>query len=283
MLPAAIRVSGIKTMAKLQLVTLLTDFGMSDPYVAATKGAILRSCPYARIVDICHNVPPHDIVAGAFVLAQAAPEFPPGTLHVVVVDPGVGTQRRILVGKFDDQFFLFPDNGVITLIAQMLPMQGIYSVRNTQYLPVEDVSATFHGRDLFAPIAGHILNGLNIEKLGPPPETYKLLELPVVGENENELTGEVIYVDQFGNLISNISEEMVSKRWDNLTSLQLSCDGKEVGQFQGTYGFAEKNQPLALFNSMGLVEIAVNCGSAAEYFKAGVGARVVLSERPMER
>lgn len=265
-------------MAKEALVTLLTDFGTRDPYVAAMKGVLLRGCPRARLVDLSHEVPAHDVLAAAFILAESAPYFPPETLHVVVVDPGVGTERRILAARFGRQNFLFPDNGVIGFIARALPLEAIVVVRSTRYLPPINPSMTFHGRDIFAPVAAHILNGVDIRQLGPQPDTYKLLDISAPSEQGGGLTGEVIYADTFGNLITNISEEVVRERWESLGRLHVHCNGRDVGTLQGTYAFVEPSQPLALFNSMGLLEIAVNRGRASDVLEAGIGAEVRVVE-----
>ena len=261
-------------MAKQKLVTLTTDFGTADPYAAAMKGVLLSRCPQARVVDISHDVPPQDVLAGAMVLAQAAPHFPPDTVHVVVVDPGVGTQRRILAACFGKQTFLFPDNGVITLLAERLPLAQIVAVRNAQYLPPAQPSRTFHGRDIFAPVAGHLLNGAPLEQLGPQPDTYKLLELPAPAAGTDEIVAQVIYVDRFGNLVSCIDETLLGGYWQRLEAMRVTCAGHEIGPLVGAYGFVEPGQPLALINSMGYVEVAVNRGSAAEALGAGVGAEV---------
>jgi hypothetical protein len=265
-------------MARRSLVTLLTDFGTADPYVAAMKGVILSACPAATIVDITHDIPPQDVMAAAFVLVQAALRFPPDTLHVVVVDPGVGTGRGILVGQFDQQLFLFPDNGVITFVANTVPTKTLVIVRNAAYLPVGPVSTTFHGRDIFAPLAGKILNGLDIAKLGPQPATYKTLELPEVLKQQGRITGQVIYVDRFGNLISNITAQAVQRRWTDVSRLVVSCAGRGIGPLCSTYAHTVEGEALALFNSMGLVEVAVNRGSARRLLGAAVGSEVIVME-----
>jgi len=263
-----------ETVARSRIVTLTTDFGTADPYVAAMKGVILTACPSASIVDISHGVPPQDVLSGAVVLAEAAAYFPAGTLHVVVVDPGVGTERSILIARFGEQHFLFPDNGVITLIAQRLPLKAIFSVRNARYLPAREPSRTFHGRDVFAPVAGLVLNGLDISKLGPQPDRYKLLDVPTVRQEPDRLVGSVIYADRFGNLISNIRESQVCGCFPAMERVRVYCGGTEIGPLVGAYGFAEEGQPLALFNSMGALEIAVNKGSAREVLGLDVGAEV---------
>lgn len=265
-------------MAKNAILTLLTDFGTRDPYVAAMKGAVLSACPQAQIVDLSHEVSAHDIPAAAFVLAQACRTFPPGTLHLAVVDPGVGTQRQMLVGRFGGQVFLFPDNGVITYVAQSMPMEALHSLRNTRYVPPQP-SMTFQGRDVLAPVAAEILNGLNIRQLGPTPDAYKLLDIAPAQGQGRQVAGRVVYVDRFGNLISNIPAEMLQgplAEWDRL---EVSCGGCAIGGLSGTYGFVAVGAPLALINSMGLVEIAVNQGRAGDVLKQGIGAEVVVRLR----
>lgn len=260
-------------MAKQAIVTLLTDFGVSGPYVAAMKGVILSVCPRAQIVDISHEVAPQDVLAGAMVLAQAAPCFPPGTLHVAVIDPAVGTERRLLAAVLDRQTFLLPDNGLITFVAQRMPMAAIVAVRNRKYLPHGGAN-TFDGRDVFAPLAGQILNGLDINRLGPQPSAYKLLDLPDIQLSADRIVGQVIYVDHFGNLVSNIPEPVVRQRIQDPDGVRVRCNGKEAVPFRGTYGFVEPGESLALFNSMGYVELAVNYGRANEAMDAGVGSEV---------
>jgi S-adenosyl-L-methionine hydrolase (adenosine-forming) len=265
---------------KNQLVTLLTDFGSRDPYVAAMKGVILSAAPHAQIVDIAHDVPAHGVTAASFILAQVVPCFPPETLHVVVVDPGVGTDRRILAARFGGQALLFPDNGVITHLAGVLPLEEIYAVRNSQFVPPPgQVSMTFHGRDIFAPVAGHILNGLDLRLLGPQPDTYKLLDLPQPRQDGGLIVGQVIYIDGFGNLVSNISAEMIVAQFGAFDRVTAQCGGRDVGQLQGTYAFVAAGEALALINSMRLVEVAVNQGRACDVFGAGVGSEVRIVQR----
>ncbi len=257
-------------MAKRSIVTLTTDFGTADPYVAAMKGVILTRSPHANIVDITHEVPPQDIASGAFVLAQAAPHFPPETVHVVVVDPGVGTDRRIIAARFGGQLFLVPDNGIITFIAEVLPLEQMAVVVSTQFLP-PDASLTFHGRDIFAPIASHLLNGLNIAKLGPVPSSYKMLDIAAPDLEDGQIVGQVIHVDRFGNLISNISSRSLAAAEGTVT---VTCGGQDVGEIKPTYGMADSDTSLALVNSMGYVEVAVNRGRACDRLSAGVGTEV---------
>jgi len=267
-------------MAKQMVATLLTDFGLRDPYVAAMKGVILSGCERVQLVDISHEVPPQDIFGAALILGEAAKHFPPGTLHVVVVDPGVGTDRRILAARYGGQRFLAPDNGVLTRVDATMPLEEIVVVRNTRYLPAAAASMTFHGRDIFAPVAAHILNGLDIRRLGPQPETYKLLEIPQPGATEGRIDGEIIYVDGFGNLVSNIPAALVAEHFDDPEQVDVTCGGQAVGCIRGTYGFVEPGERLALFNSMRLLEVAVNQGRADQALHLHLAAAVRVTAAP---
>jgi len=263
-------------MARPELVTLLTDFGTRDGFAGAMKGAILAVCPRADIVDISHDVPAHDIMAGALALEAAAPQFPPETLHVVVVDPTVGTGRKILVGRFGKQVYLFPDNGVITLIAVGYPTESLNIALPPQRVSSRPASMTFHGRDIFAPLAGQILMGQDIRKLGPQPGAYTLLDIPECVTDDNDISGQVIHVDRFGNLVTNIPAAAVMRKWPNIEAVRATCAGRDAGRFAATYAFAEDEAPLVLLNSAGRVELAVNRGRACDVLSAGVGAPVSL-------
>lgn len=267
-------------MAKRAWVTLTTDFGTSDPYVAAMKGNILRHGPRAEIIDITHDIPPHQIAQGAFVLANAAPWFPAGTVHVVVVDPGVGTDRAILVGQFGGQLFIFPDNGIITFIQQTLPMEGLVSVKNLSFLKGAKVSNTFHGRDLMAPLAGYVLSGKSIADLGMMPTRYKLLDLPQAYPLKGGLAGQVIYVDRFGNIVTNITREQVESLRTPFDTLHVDCNGQHVSTIRGTYGFVDPGLPVSLFNSMDRLEIAINQSRACDVFHGEVGSEIRVYAKP---
>ncbi len=256
------------------IITLLTDFGTADPYVAAMKGTLLQICPMAQVVDISHEVPAHDILSGAFVLANAAPAFPEGTIHVVVVDPGVGTGRDILVGQYGGQHYIFPDNGVITFVKEVLPLQGLVAARNLQQLGLGPISNTFHGRDIMAPIAAHLAMGLEPAELGSTPARYKLLDLPLPENGETDMTGRILYVDHFGNLISNIQEADINSRFKDRSGIRVECNGQSVGQIREAYGQVRPGEVIALINSMGLLEIGVCQGRASDVLGAGIGAEI---------
>lgn len=263
------------TVANQRIITLLTDFGTVDPYVGAMKGVLMTAAPGVPIVDICHEVPPHNVLAAAFILAQVAPYFPKETIHVIVVDPGVGADRRILAARLGDQTYLFPDNGVISFIGAAMPMQAMAVVQNTKYLPPIAPSMTFQGRDVFAPVAAHLARGVPIAELGPQPDSYKQLELPHAVAADGQIVGHVLYVDRFGNLITDIQQGMLDGGHD-YASLRVFCNGDDAGLLQASYALVDAGMPIALFNSMGLLEVAVNQGRACDFFGCGVGAQVIV-------
>ncbi len=261
-------------MAKQKLLTLLTDFGREGPYVAAMKGVLLSGSRDLRIVDISHDIPAHDVLAAGLVLAHTAPWFPPGTLNVVVVDPTVGTDRQLLYARFGGRQFLFPDNGVITFVARSAPLELIRLCRNADYVPSAPPSSTFHGRDVFAPLAVRLLEGLDPRRLGPTPQTYKMLQTPEPSEDVDAIIGQVIYVDHFGNLVSNIPADAISRRWQDPARAVVWCARTRIGPLRISYGHVEPGEPLALINSMGLLEVAINQDRASYAMSAGVGAEV---------
>lgn len=262
-------------MAVQRIVTLLSDFGWADPYVAEMKGAILSIAPGTALVDITHDIEPGNVLAGAFALRQALPYFPAGTVHVVVVDPGVGTDRRILAAQYAGQAVVFPDNGVITLVDRDQPLEAIAAVVNERYFLRRDVSATFHGRDIMAPVAAHLVNGLPIGRLGPHSEAFAALELPECERTgDGAVTGQVLHVDGFGNLISNIPAGLIRESLGGVAGLEVLCGERPVGPILSAYAQAGPHQPLALINSMGLLEVAVNGGRACDDLAAAVGGLI---------
>ena len=266
-------------MAKQRIVTLLTDFGLADPYVAEMKGVILNIAPGTALVDITHEISAGDVMAAAFVLRQVLPYFPEGTVHCAVVDPGVGTERRILAARYAGQSVVFPDNGLITFVDRDQPLEQIASVRNEQYFATS-ISTTFHGRDVMAPVAAHIVRGLSLEKLGPPPERFKLLDIPPPCEDaDGSLVGQVIYLDHFGNLISSVAASSLKLVPSDRVGPEVFCGTQSVGPLRIAYASAAPGEPLALINSMSLVEVAVNGGRACDVLSAGVGTPIRVGRR----
>jgi hypothetical protein len=252
------------------VITLLTDFGTRDAYVGAMKGVILGINPPGALVDLTHEIPPQDLTAGAFVLAAAAPYFPPGTVHLAVVDPGIGTGRRGLAAFARGQYFVGPDNGLFHFIFKEADDLAIVSLENRAYFRAE-ISATFHGRDIFAPVAAHLARGVALEELGPPVTDPVLLSLPEPVFDEDEAAGELIYADRFGNLVSNLRFDRLLS-WLGGQEFLVQVGPCTLTRFSTTYGEVAPGEVLALKGSHGYLEIACNLASAAERLGVSVGA-----------
>jgi S-adenosylmethionine hydrolase len=254
------------------IVTLTTDFGSSSPYVAATKGAILSVNPDSRIVDLTHAIPSQDIAAGALVLADAALFFPAGTIHVAVVDPGVGTKRAIVYAEIAGHRFICPDNGLLTRLADRHPPTKIIEVTNRQYFR-SVVSSTFHGRDIMGPVAAHLSLGLDPYLLGAPLSELRRLDLPGAYRMANHIEGQVISVDSFGNLITNITREMLAGVPTD-ESVTVRCDEHETQGIFQTYADQPAMTLVALIGSNDQLEIAIVEDSAQIMLGVGKGAPV---------
>jgi S-adenosyl-L-methionine hydrolase (adenosine-forming) len=253
------------------VVTLTTDFGDGSSYVAAMKGAVLAVNPAARLLDLTHRLPPQDLTAAAYFLADALPWFPPETLHVVVVDPGVGTGRAILCVEWNGQVILVPDNGCWTplLRAGDLPPR-VYRLENRRFWRTQ-VSATFHGRDIFAPVAGYVTLGLQPAELGPLETEWVRLTLPQPEITADGVRGLVVIVDPFGNLVTNIPAAAI------LPSARVQLGGQPVPRHVRTYGDGEPGALIALIGSSGRLEVAVVNGSAAARLGLGTGTPVEVT------
>jgi hypothetical protein len=256
-------------MTTRPIITLLTDFGKRDPYVAAMKGVILSLNPETNLVDLTHQIPPQDITTGAFFLAEAAPLFPPGTIHVAVVDPEVGTSRRRLAARAGGQFWVGPDNGLFHLVFQQCGSAEIVSLENPTYFR-ESVSPTFHGRDIFAPVAAHLSLGTPLGALGPPVTDPVALPWPQPAFTPDAVRGEIVYVDGFGNLVSNIRGGDLLSWLEGKPSLVILGSLTLQGLVR-TYGDVHPGEFLALVGSHGYLEIGCNEASAAQRLSVGKG------------
>jgi S-adenosyl-L-methionine hydrolase (adenosine-forming) len=254
------------------IITLTTDFGAGSRYIAAMKGVILSINPRAQLVDISHSVPPQDVRAGAIVLAETACWFPKGTIHVAVVDPGVGGKRRVIYAEICGQHFIGPDNGVLSRLAYAEPPSKIVSVDDQQYwLP--EVSRTFHGRDIMAPVAARLSVGLSPNKLGGP--LSQMVEIPwaEVQQVPNRIEGEVIEVDSFGNLITNITRAMLDGVPRN-DSVIVTCEDHETLGIFATYSDQPPMTLMAHVGSTGRLELAIVDENASAMLGVKVGALV---------
>lgn len=250
-------------------ITLLTDFGTADGYVAAMKGVLATRCPAAPTEDVSHAVPPGDVRAGMWALRRYWAFYPVGTVHLVVVDPGVGTERRALAVEADGRFVVAPDNGVATFVLTAATRPRSVEIRDV-VAPTDRISTTFHGRDLFAPAAAHLALGGGLESLGPPIDDPVTLPPPVPGRTPDGADGEVVHVDRFGNLVTNLPRSWT----DALPRVEVA--GRTLA-LAPSYGHVEEGELLAVVASDGLVEIAVRGASAAERLATGVGEPVRLT------
>jgi len=253
------------------VITLVTDFGIGDAYVGCMKGVILGICPYAKVVDVSHCIPKFNIRYGAFVLLQAFRYFPKGTIHVAVVDPGVGTCRRALVIETSRYFFVGPDNGVLTLAASDDGVMRVVEIATKRYT-ISGLSKTFAGREVFAPVAAHLANGVHVVEIGPDIDKFQTLSIPKPTVAEDHVVGEVFIVDSFGNIITNIRSSDVESRIEPGQLLKVEMRGavKDI-PFASVYEDVERGQALALIGSSGFLEISVNQGNASLMFKAKQG------------
>jgi len=259
------------------VVTMLTDFGLRDPYVAEMKAVILSLCPNARIVDISHMIEKFNVRMGAFVLASAAPYFPKGTIHIAVVDPGVGTKRRALLVETNEAFYIGPDNGVLVLAARKQKIKHAYNLTNKRFM-LSKVSTTFHGRDIFAPAAAYLANGFKLNDFGKEIKDYCIPKFAKPNLGKDGLVGEVLHADDFGNVITNISQDDLDKIGAVRDSKMKIRLGKKVAQvrFGSVYGEARAGAVVALVGSHDFLEIAVNQGHAARHFGTRAGDTVFI-------
>jgi S-adenosyl-L-methionine hydrolase (adenosine-forming) len=262
------------THAAAPIITLTTDFGTRDPFVGIMKGVMLAIAPLARIVDLTHEVPAQNVVAGAHALASATPWFPPGTIHVAVVDPGVGTRRRALAVEAGGAYFVGPDNGVLSLAAPRAAIRRIVDVSRSRRR-LRPVSSTFHGRDVFAPIAAALASGVALDDLGPAVRTMHRVRVPRPRRKGKQLVGTVLWRDGFGNLTTNVTATDLDTAGFRRRRLSITIAGHVV-PFRPSYASVSAGRTVALMNSSNLLEVAVNRGSAAALLDAGPGARVTI-------
>ena len=256
------------------IVALLSDFGTRDHYVGTMKGVVLGVCPEAVLVDLGHEIPAHDVLAGALELAAAYRYFPPGTIFVAVVDPGVGSARRGIAAEAGDYKFVAPDNGVLTAVLRESPPRRVVELTERKYAR-PTVSRTFEGRDRFAPAAGWLARGVGLASLGRPLTDYRTIELPEPIVSETSIVAEVLRVDRFGNLVTNI-DRRIFERFAQDGALAIAAGPHPVARLVATYDEASGGEPVALFGSTDHLEIAVRSASAAERLALGRGAPVVV-------
>ena len=255
------------------LITLTTDFGYQDPFVGIMKGVIAAINPQVHVVDLTHGVPPQNVMAGALILRHSLNYFA-AAIHVVVVDPGVGGLRKPILLEHEGNYFVGPDNGVLSLALEGKPPNRIIELTNASY-QLQHVSRTFHGRDIFAPVAAHLSLGVAPTNFGQLRDTLVTLSIPQVLHGKNRVEGEVIYTDGFGNLFTNIRErDLTGLPKENL---QIALAGVPLAGLVSTYGEVRAGEFACLINSWDLLEIAINKGSVVQRTGAKIGDKVTVN------
>lgn len=259
----------------MSIITLTTDFGAGSPYVAAMKGVILSTNPDVTLVDLTHDVPAQDVRYGAMILDSVCPRFPAGTVHVAVIDPGVGTDRAIVYARIGGRQYIAPDNGLLSRLAERNRPDQIIRLANPEFwLP--EVSATFHGRDIMAPAAAHLTRGVAPEQLGPPHEGLVAIQWLRVHRGERRLEGAVEQIDSYGNLITNITVDMLGGRPTDERACIISGIYETFGIYR-TYADQPPGTLVALIGSSGQLELAVVGDNAASRLGIEIGALVVVA------
>jgi S-adenosylmethionine hydrolase len=268
-------------VARNPIITLTTDFGTNDHFIGTMKGVILSIEPDAQIIDICHSVQAFDVLDGALTISQAYSYFPTGTIHMVVVDPGVGTARRPLIVSSDRHHFVAPDNGVLSLIYQREQRLSARHVTGEHYF-LQPVSNTFHARDIFSPVAAYLAKGVDPEKFGEAVTDFVRFSAPKPkAANENTLRGVVLKVDRFGNLITNITPQDAPMLFgENQGAFKIVVGQREIREIKEAYALGAPGEVFGIMGSMGYLEIAANRGSAAQLLGVGKGTdvNIVLGE-----
>ncbi len=261
---------------KQSIITLITDFGLQDGYVGVMKGVMANINPSASVIDISNTIAAQDIFHAACVLNNSYNHFPGGTIHVVIVDPGVGSGRKILCLKTEDYLFLAPDNGVLSFVIANEEASSIREVTNDKlFLP--KISNTFHGRDIFAPVAAHLSKGVSHKELGEKIDKINKIDLPKpILSPDGKLTAEIIYVDSFGNLITNVNQEVIDRMKVGMERVSITMGRRRINGICSSYTDVGDNEALAIFGSSGYLEISVNLGSAGDILKLKRGDKLIL-------
>ena len=266
-------------------ITLTTDFGLRDAYVGVMKGVIARIAPDANVIDLTHHVGPQNILHGALVLEAAAGQFPKGTIHVAVVDPGVGSERKPLAAQIGDDIYIVPDNGLLTFVLAKHPLREAVVLDNARYHN-DEVSSTFHGRDIFAPCAAHLAAGAALDDLGSAVGELVTLDVPNPEQiSTNELRANVLYIDHFGNAVTNLTRDRFGSFIGSREPCSASLAYDQGGRLHrialcSTFADVEPGEPVAYFGSTHRLEIAVRNGSAADVLGMQPGAAINVNMNP---
>jgi len=257
----------------MKLIALITDFGLKDWFVGTMKGVIQKIAPDTSVIDLTHGIPAGDIRAGAFALAAASQYFPSGTIYVGVVDPGVGGERAGLIIETENGYFIGPDNGLFSYALRGERLKSIRKIQNPRF-QLANVSQTFHGRDVFAPVAAHISRGVPLSQFGTRVHDFEQLDWPEIKITATGLRGQVVYIDHFGNAITNVTGSSVLN-----SGAQKIRVGQKLVPIEPSYAAVKAGKPVAVIGSSGLLEIAINSGNAAKSLKLKIGSSVLLSAK----
>jgi S-adenosyl-L-methionine hydrolase (adenosine-forming) len=260
------------------IITLTTDYGTNDHLVGTLKGVVLKINPEVTLVDITHNVAPFDLLDGALTIGSAYAYFPPKTIHIVVVDPGVGTERRPLLVSAANQYFIAPDNGVLSVIYEREKDTLVVRHANAEHYFLQPISKTFHGRDIFAPVAAWLSKGWQTPSMGDEIQDFKRFALPRPKEADGVVKGVVLRADAFGNLITNFRAEDLPPSAVSEGTIKLQAGNQPVTRLVDTFAKGNNGEAIAYLGSSGYLEIGVNKGNAARTLGVGRGAAVVLSK-----
>jgi hypothetical protein len=261
------------------IITILTDFGLRDAYVAAMKGTILGLVPNVQMIDIAHDITRHDIIQAAFVLLNSSRFFPINTIHLVVVDPGVGTNRRRIIVRGNRYYYVGPDNGVLSLAIQEEGIKKIVQITEKKYMRSE-ITATFEGRDIFAPVAAHLAQGVPIESFGRKMSQMNHLHIPQPHISNRQISGEIIHIDGFGNIITNISHShihdfvSIGQKY-HVTVNQLTKPMK----YMKSYGYVSPGELIIIIGSSNYLEVSINQGNAQKLFNAARGDPIAITSK----
>ena len=260
----------------MKTITFTSDFGINSNYPAQMKAVVLSIAPDALLIDITHNISKHNIIGGAYVLQTTVPYFPDGSVHLCVVDPGVGSKRRGIIIVTKTQILVGPDNGLLTPVAKKLAPFQVYEIKNRNFM-LKKISDTFQGRDIFAPVAAHILNGVLFEEVGPMIHDYIDLNLEETELTDKYVSGRVLYIDDFGNIISNISKHMLQKYLEigKKVKIYIGKNRKEI-PFVKTYSDVKKGAFLIANSSSGYLEISANQIKASDILKVKLGEKIKI-------
>jgi S-adenosylmethionine hydrolase len=258
------------------IITLTTDFGLQDPYVGQVKGAILKNNISVRIIDICHSIPAHDILTAAITIRTSYNYFPHGSIHLVIVDPGVGSQRRILAAAAGHHLLIAPDNGTLSLLFKDKRIETVHRVENASLFPSE-ISSTFHARDIMAPIAAALAAGMHLDEVGPTAKISSCvtLDLPEPVVSDTKIEGQALHIDRFGNIRTNITTADLS-RFQPSSFSGVRIKGHQVNAISSTYADSPPGGLVAVVDSAGYLEIAVNRGNAAQFTKCRINDPLIV-------